>query len=385
MAEPLKNYFKDDTYLKLADEISAVYKEFNRAEFIILCQQGFTQLELMPRIKHIAHCLAKVLPQDYPQALAILLASAGEIPVSSADPDDDSLSRDSEAVDYNPIASFYYLAHSYFVAFYGLGHFELSMQAQHSLTQRCSCEFSMRSFIEKYPQQSLMQLAKWAEDKNAHVRRLVSECTRPRLPWGGFLRQFQHDAMPVIALLEKLKDDGSQYVRRSVANNLNDIGKDNPQVLIDTCRDWQQGADVNRHWIIKHALRSAIKRAEPEAFVLLGFADAASFSSKGVCLSSKVVVIGEQLQLSFKLHNKQPVEQKAIIDLALHFVKANGQTSAKVFKLKHVNLSSNETMTLTKKLSFKPMTTRKLYPGVHRLDLIINGQSQYLAEFELKA
>jgi 3-methyladenine DNA glycosylase AlkC len=227
MAEPLKNQYGADVPRAIAAMIAAVHPHFDSVQFVREALDGYEALELMPRGKKIAHALRAHLPADYEQAVAILLASLDQ--PHGRNPD---LS----------LASFLYLPHTVFVVEYGLAHFEVSMRAQHALTQRFTAEFSIRPFLVHHPEATLRQLAVWATDPSAHVRRLVSEGTRPRLPWAPRLRQFQTDPAPVLALLELLKDDPELYVRRSVANSLNDIGKDHPEVLNRTAQAWLKNA-----------------------------------------------------------------------------------------------------------------------------------------------
>jgi 3-methyladenine DNA glycosylase AlkC len=281
------------------------------------------------------------------------------------------------------MASFLYLPHTLFVARHGLEHFELSMQAQYVLTQRFTAEFSIRPFIERYPEQTLAVLKKWARDRNPHVRRLVSEGTRPRLPWASRLRAFQKDPSPVLTLLELLKDDPELYVRRSVANNLNDIGKDHPAVLVSTARHWMKDADENRLWIIKHALRSAIKRAEPQALSVLGFGTQANVVVSAINITPRRTYIGERIHIGFSLTNSARRTQAVLVDFCIYFIKANGMSKPKVFKLKQLTLVPGEAVALRKTVSLQEMTTRKHYPGIHRVEAVINGTAHPLGEFEL--
>ncbi|HEX5697477.1 MAG TPA: DNA alkylation repair protein, partial [Rhodoferax sp.] len=260
MAEPLKNQYGADVPRAIAGMISNVYPSFNSERFVNDALEGYDALALMPRGNKIAQALRRHLPDDYPRALAILL---------------DSLDQPHERDPGLSLASFLYLPHTMFVAQYGLAHFEASMRAQHALTQRFTAEFSIRPFLEQHPEATLRQLKAWTDDASPHVRRLVSEGTRPRLPWAPRLRQFQTDPTPVLALLERLKDDHELYVRRSVANNLNDIGKDHPEVLASTMQAWLKHASAERAWIVGHALRSAVKRGETGALQVLGFGQAA--------------------------------------------------------------------------------------------------------------
>lgn len=368
MAEPLKNQYGADVPRAIAAMISNVHPAFNGPEFVRDALEGYDALELMPRGKRIAQALRRHLPDDYPRALAILLGSL-----------DQPHGRDPNL----SLASFLYLPHTVFVAQYGLAHFEESMRAQHALTQRFTAEFSIRPFLEQHPEATLRQLAAWAADPSPHVRRLVSEGTRPRLPWAPRLRQFQADPAPVLALLELLKDDPELYVRRSVANNLNDIGKDHPEVLASTARAWLKNAPAGRAWIVGHALRSAVKRGEGAALEVLGFGKKAQVALGNIQITPAKAVMGGSVRIGFELTSTHPHGQRVLVDLAVHYVKASGQAKAKVFKLKTLELAPGQSTTLAKTLSLAEMSTRKHYPGLHRVEVILNGQAQALGAFEL--
>ncbi|MDI1243787.1 MAG: DNA alkylation repair protein [Rhodoferax sp.] len=368
MAEPLKNQYGDDVPRAIAGMISKVHPSFNSLRFVRDALEGYDALELMPRGKKIAQALRRHLPDDYPQAMAILL---------------DSLDQPHERDPGLSLASFLYLPHTMFVAQYGLAHFEVSMRAQHDLTQRFTAEFSIRPFLEQHTQATLRQLNIWATDPSPHVRRLVSEGTRPRLPWAPRLRQFQVNPGPVLALLELLKDDPELYVRRSVANNLNDIGKDHPQVLTDTAQAWLKDATVERAWIVGHALRSAVKRGDRSALKVLGYGKTAQVAVGGIRITPATAVMGSAVTISFELTNTAPQAQDLLVDLAVHYIKASGQAKAKVFKLKTLALAPGQTTMLAKTLSLKEMSTRKHYPGTHQVDVVLNGETQCLGTFEL--
>lgn len=370
MAEALKNQFGSEIPTRIAAMIAAVAPGFDQRVFLADVLQGYDALELMPRGWHIAHALQRHLPGDYPAALETLLASIGP-PLAGTGA--------------NGMAPFFYLPHLCFVAAYGLDHFELSMAAQYQLTQRFTAEFSIRPFIEKYPQATLAQLRQWANDPSPHVRRLVSEGTRPRLPWASRLREFQRDPQPVLALLELLKDDPELYVRRSVANNLNDIGKDHPALLVETARRWLLDADDNRRWLVRHALRSAVKRADPAALAVLGFEPGSTVRLVQGSVEPPTARIGDAVRIGFELHNPSAEIQQALVDFRIHFVKANGATSAKVFKLKTLQFEPQQRLSLAKTVSLAEMTTRRHYPGQHRVEALINGVAMPLGSFELLA
>jgi 3-methyladenine DNA glycosylase AlkC len=257
------------------------------------------------------------------------------------------------------------------------------MQAQYELTKRFSAEGSIRPYIARDPERTLALLREWTRDPSEHVRRLVSEGTRPRLPWAPRLRAFQKDPRPVIALLELLKDDPSLYVRRSVANNLNDIGKDHPELLVATAKRWLKNATPERRWIVNHALRSAIKRADAGALGALGYGGKTEVSVRDARVAPARVKIGDQVTFSFTLVNKLARRQRVMADLVVHFIKSNGKPSPKTFKVKAVDLGPRETMALRKSIRLLQLTTRKHYPGLHRVEALLNGKRVKLGQFSL--
>jgi 3-methyladenine DNA glycosylase AlkC len=273
---------------------------------------------------------------------------------------------------------FRYLPHVFYVSKYGLESFEDAMQFQYEVTKRFSAEFSIRAYLQRHPDKTYERLQAWARDSNVHVRRLVSEGTRPRLPWAPRLSAFQRDPSSVIALLELLKDDPELYVRRSVANNLNDIGKDHPDVAVQTCRRWLEGATRDRKWIVNHALRSLVKKGHPGALKLLGVGAVPKVLVKSPRFSARAVSIGGNLEFSFDVVSMARSRQTLLVDYAVRFVRANGSTSRKVFKLKRLDLMEGARVTLSGRVSFRDMTTRRHYPGVHRFEALINGKLFHL-------
>ena len=271
------------------------------------------------------------------------------------------------------------------VAQVGLNHFEDSMRAQHALTQRFTAEFSIRPFLQKHEAATLARFKQWASDPSAHVRRLVFEGTRPRLPWASRLPAFQKNPAPVLALLELLKDDPELYVRRSVANNLNDIGKDHPTVLAQTAKHWLQGASEERRWVVQHTLRSAVKRGEAGALEVLGFGQSAEVEVANVRITPKRVVMGEKVNIAFDVSNTSNKPQQVLMDFCIRYDKASGKTSAKVFKLKVLSLAPKETIQMRKTVSTAEMTTRKHHADKHGVDVLLNGQARALRSIDLLA
>lgn len=368
MAEALKHFFSPALVGRIGAMLSRVHAPFPVERFRREASAGLDALELMPRAQHIARALARALPDDFPRAAGLLVASLGE-----------RLSR----AEGNTMAPFVYLPHTLYVAEHGLGHFEEAMAAQHALTQRFTCEFSVRPFLERHPERTLARLAAWARDPSEHVRRLVSEGTRPRLPWASRLPAFQRDPTPVLALLEHLKDDPSLSVRRSVANNLNDIGKDHPQRLLDTCERWSEGASPERRWLVRHALRSRVKQGDARALALLGFAGGAQVQVEATALP-RSARLGERCELRLAVRNASARAQRVLVDLAVYFVKANGTARPKVFKGRALELGPGECAEVRCTVSFEDLSTRRHYPGLHRVEALLNGRPAYIGDIQLR-
>ena len=368
MAEPLKNAFGPAVPKRLAETIVPVFPGFPTRAFLKEVLDGYEPLALLDRGRHIAGALARHLPQDFEAAADILVASLGPR---------------LERTENNGMAPFFYLPHSMFVSTHGLDHFEPSMRALYELTQRFTAEMAIRPFIVKDSKRTLERLREWSSDPNVHVRRLVSEGTRPRLPWAMRLPEFQRDPKPVIALLQLLKDDAELYVRRSVANNLNDIGKDHPDILTNVATNWLAKASPERAWIVRHALRSAIKRGEAGALAVLDYAPVKQIRIAKAEITPKRAKIGGKMTVAFDVTNMGKAPARLMVDFRIHYVKAKGTASAKTFKLTALNLTSGETTRLSKSVSLKEMTTRKHHPGAHRVEAVINGQVSILGEFHL--
>jgi 3-methyladenine DNA glycosylase AlkC len=372
MGEPLKTFFSKPLVQRLAAEITRVEPGFPSRAFVKQATAGLDELELIDRGKHIAAALGEHLPPAYPGAINVLLRSLG--PEHATD----------ELVGVG-MAPFFYLPHVLFVAQRGLDHFELSMRAQYELTKRFSAEGSIRPYIANEPERTFAVLRKWTRDENPHVRRLVSEGTRLRLPWAIRVAWLDQNPERVIELLELLKDDATTLVRRSVANNLNDLGKVYPNLLIDTCAAWLEGASAQRVALVEHALRSAVKRGEAGALGLLGFGKKPMVALEGVRFQPKKVAIGGQVSVSFTLRSTARTAQSLLVDLAVHFLKANGSSSPKVFKCKRVELPARGKVDLAAKVSLAVHTTRKPRPGTHAVDVLVNGTAMRAGEFQVVA
>ncbi len=370
MADPLKTFFSAALVRRLAAEIARVEPAFPVGAFVEQASAGLEGLELLDRARHMAAALAGHLPPAYPDAIAVLLRSLG--PEHARD----------ELVGAG-MAPFFYLPHVLFVAERGLDHFDLSMRAQYELTKRFSAESSIRPYIAREPERTLAVLRGWAGDASAHVRRLVSEGTRLRLPWAGRVAWLDRNPHRVIELLELLVDDPTTLVRRSVANNLNDLGQVHPGLLVETCARWLDGAGAERRAVVEHALRSAIKRGDARALALLGFGEKPRVVLEDVRLQPRRVAIGGRLSVSFALRSLARRSQQLLVDVAVHFVKANGATSPKVFKLSRVTLPPLGRVELRTRVSLAVHTTRRPRPGSHAVDVLVNGAAIRAGSFQV--
>ena len=371
MAEPLKSFFDAALIRSIAADLHAAHPPLPVAAFVADCCRGLSALELIARGGHVADVMHRYLPGDFPAAAEVIVRSLGP-----------ELERTSDF----GMAPFRYLPHVLYVARHGLDHFEPAMRAQYELTKRFSAEGSIRPYLIRHPEATLARLRTWASDPSVHVRRLVSEGTRPRLPWAQRLPAFQKDPAPVLALLELLKDDDERYVQRSVANNLNDIAKDHPDLVVEVCRRWSTGGDraaEGHRWIVGHALRSLVKAGHRGALATLGFAGKPSVEIAATRLQARVK-LGDELRFSFELVSRSRQPQDLLVDFAVHFVKADGSRRPKVFKLRRLSLPARGRAALGGQVSFAPMTTRSARPGRHALEAIVNGVAFPLGEFDVR-
>lgn len=348
MPEPLKNLYSVELIASLSCELEAVHESFDSGRFREnIFSDNWDRKELKERMKHISVTLYEFLPDNYQEAIEILIS------VSSR---------------FN---GFEYMFFPGYVELYGLSEYEESISALEYFTEFSSSEFAVRPFIKKYGNRMMTQMEIWAESSNHHVRRLASEGCRPRLPWAMALPVFKENPDPVLKVLEKLKCDESGYVRRSVANNLNDISKDNPRVLVDIANRWL-GKNTDTDRLVKHACRSLLKQANPEILDLFGFVKPSHVSVEGLKIQESVTM-GENLEFSFSLKTDQRKLGKLRIEYAVDFMKKNGKLSRKLFKISE-SINSTQEKVITKPHSFKNISTRKYYAGIHGIAVIINGQ-----------
>ncbi len=366
--KPMKDGLGRPAVKRLARCLHKANKSFDDQAFVRDACRGLGGLELKPRVRHIIAALDKHLPKPYPRALRVVLGAAARW--DHGDPNDP----------YRGFAAWPLID---YVAHAGLEDFDRSMAALRKLTPLFSSEFAIRPFLRRYPEESLTLLKTWTQDKDKDVRRLVSEGTRPLLPWGGHLHAFRKDPRPTLALLELLKDDESEYVRRSVANHLNDIGKDHPDLLIRVCKRWNRGATKERRWIIERATRSLVKAGHAGVFDLLGHAKRARVRVSGLSVKPKKVKLGGAIEIAFTLTSESRKVASLVVDYAIHHRKADGSLRPKVFKLKKLSLGAGKAERFKKRHAIRPITTRRYYAGNHAVEILVNGRSVARANFSV--
>lgn len=357
MPKPLKNLYNKQLITKLGSEVSQHYshfdeKAFNRSVF----DKSWQAKELKQRMRHIAQSLHIHLPSDYKKAISILKPIAEKF------------------------SGFEYMFFQDYVECYGLDDFKTSIPALEHFTKFSSSEFAVRAFILQDENRMMKQMLHWAKSDNRHVRRLACEGCRPRLPWAISLPAFKANPKPVLAILKTLMKDESEYVRRSVANNLNDISKDNPDIVLDWATRWL-GKDETTDKLIKHACRTLLKQGDQKALSLFGFSEVKHIELHQFKAQPKVA-LGDKLLFSFSLKSQNESLGKCRIEFAIDFVKANGGLARKIFKIAESDYAAKEKR-VEKYFSFKPISTRKYYAGEHQLAIIINGIGQKPRPFEL--
>jgi 3-methyladenine DNA glycosylase AlkC len=353
----------------VAEQLADVLPDLDVDGFVAECLDGFEELELMARAQRIAEVMADRLPEDPHAAIPLVAAAMGPV-----------------EADLPGITSFRLMPHSIVIGTRGLPAFEASMAAQHALTTRFTAEFSIRPFLAAEPARTLAQLRTWAGDDDERVRRLVSEGTRPRLPWAPRLPAFIADPGPVIELLDLLCDDEALLVRRSVANNLNDISKDHPRLAVDVAARWWEQGGERRRWVVRHGLRTLVKRGDPAALAILGIAAADHLAVRGAVIEPATVAIGERVRVAVEVADTRASgdPQRVAVDLVVHFVKASGATSAKVFKGGVRELGPGQAGSFACTVSLAVHTTRTPYRGWHPMEAQVNGVRTPIGGFEVR-
>jgi 3-methyladenine DNA glycosylase AlkC len=359
MADALKDMFNKKFYEQLAIELNEVEKTFHANKFVKDVTENIEQLSLNERLRNTSIILKQYLPGEYKKSIEVLF---NVIPKFKG--------------------SYTSLLFPDFVGQYGHDDFKLSMKALHYFTQFGSSEFAIREFLKRDFLKTIKVMNTWAEDKNHHVRRLASEGSRPRLPWSFKLNEVITTPGVTSSILEKLKSDSELYVRKSVANHLNDISKDNTSYMLDLINSWDK---KNEHtaWIIKHASRTLIKKGNVESLAVFGFDKNVKLSVDNLKLNSSKLNLGESLQFEFDVISQKSKSQKLVIDFKIFYCKKNGELSPKVFKLKELELKPKQVVSINKSHRFQDFTTRKHYAGKHIIEIMINGNVYSKKEFML--
>jgi 3-methyladenine DNA glycosylase AlkC len=374
--EPFKNLINRSTVLDASRHLRRAWPAFDSRRFEALALDGLESLEFKARAQHLCTALEATLPDDFDAAAGVLEATLAP---ARLDEDLGSLQTGDDG-----LAGWVVWPLSEFVARRGLAHPQRALATLRELTQRFTAEWAIRPLIERHPELAFATLHEWSRDPSPHVRRLVSEGSRPRLPWGLQLKGLIADPTPTLPLLAALQDDASEYVRRSVANHLNDIAKDHPARVAEWIEQHLPHASPERRALLRHASRTLIKRGDARVLKAWGLGKRLKGSVQ-LRVAPKRIALGDSLELQMTLTSEAAKAQKLVIDYAVHHVKANGSASPKVFKGWSLDLAAHETLALRKSHSMRPITTRTYYPGRHEVDLRVNGEVLAQAFFDLKA
>lgn len=359
-APVLKDWFDETRFRTIAGQLAALHPRFQRKRFLTRALDGLDDLSLLRRLRRMSEATREALPLDYRDALEVLRALAPEI-------------------DHKFVTLFL----PDFVGLYGRDDFTASMEALKFFTPFGSSEFAVREFLKRDLPATLAVMEEWSHDPDEHVRRLASEGCRPRLPWSFRLSALVVDPGPVLPILENLRADPSLYVRKSVANHLNDISRDNPDITLRTLRRWDRN-NPRTAWIAKRALRTLIKEGHPGALTLLGAGEPAKMRIESFTVSPEAITPGEEIRLDAHLTSTAKKPQRLLIDYLVHYVKQSGGTVGKVFKWKEIELGPEKTVVLQKRQTIRDFSTRKHYPGRHRVELQVNGERLAEAAFILE-
>jgi len=362
MSDLLKDMYNYEYINKLALDIQAVYSQFQVDEFLkSTMDERWDNLELKARGRQITLNLGKYLPPDYSEAIGII---------------------DKVIAGYGTWLEGFALFFPDFVEVFGQDdeNWAISIAALERYTPHASSEFAVRPFIINHEERMMAQMYTWAKHENEHVRRLASEGCRPALPWGQALNNFKKDPTPILPILSELKTDPSPHVRKSVANNLNDISKTHPDLVINLAKEWH-GKNEYTDWIVKHGLRTLLKKGNRDALNIFGYDDVTFVDVNNFALGASTVSIGEDISFSFEILADKAT--KARLEYGIDYVKANGKRNRKIFKISEISLKEKQKKCYEKRHSFADLSTRKHYPGTHSMTLIVNGEERGKLDFDL--
>jgi 3-methyladenine DNA glycosylase AlkC len=360
MAELLKNLLSRESLREFALAIQSVYSAFQVDEFIeSTIDETWNDLELKARGRRISMNLGKYLPADYEAAIGVI---------------------DKVITSYEGFCKYCFPD---YIEVFGQDeiNWDVSVDALERYTQHFSSELAVRPFIIKNEERMMARMYVWSKHENEHIRRLASEGCRPALPWGIALNSFKKDPAPILPILEQLKTDPSLYVRKSVANNLNDISKTHSNLVVNIAKDWYGKSELT-DWIVKHGCRTLLKKGNRDALAIFGYEDETSVEVDGFALETTSVSIGEDITFSFSV--KAAETAKVRLEYGVDYVKANGKRNRKIFQISEPTLKKDVKKSYSKKHSFADVSTRKHYPGTHSVTLIVNGSERGTLDFELK-
>jgi 3-methyladenine DNA glycosylase AlkC len=375
MAEPFKNMIGPQVVRDTGEHLARVWRGFERKRFETLALDGLADLELKARSEHVSRALQAVLPKDFDRAAGVLERS-----LAPARLDEDLGALQTSAAG---LAGWVIWPMTDFVARVGLDEPARALQALHALTQRFTAEYAVRPFLDRHRELTFGVFHGWLSDPSAHVRRLVSEGSRPRLPWGMQLKFLVADPSPTLPLLEVLQHDASPYVRRSVANHWNDIAKDHPDLVAEWLERHLAGASKERRAMMKHASRTLIKKGHARVLKAWGIG-APLRGDAELRISPKKATIGGSVALEVRLRSSSPKAQRLVVDYVVHHVTASGTTSPKVRKGWNLELGPHEDRRLSKQHSLRVVSTRRYHRGKHAVDLLVNGKVVAGAQFVLE-
>ncbi|WP_064966749.1 DNA alkylation repair protein [Tenacibaculum ovolyticum] len=366
MAELFKNIYNQKFFDSFVNTLIQVKSDFDKKSFLkCIYDNKWENRELKQRMRHISIVLKNHLSENFDENIDTILRLIHQL--------------EKNGIKENSI-EFMFLPD--FIELYGLENYTKSIETFEQITQFTSCEFAVRPFIIKYEVEMIKQMYIWSKHKHTMVRRLATEGCRPRLPWAMAIPSLKNNPAPIIPILERLKDDKSESVRRSVANNLNDISKDNPNMVIRLVKSWQ-GKTAEVDWVIKHACRTLLKQGDLDVLKLFGFGSVEKIKINNLEIITPKVKIGTFLEFTFELKNTNSSPSKVRLEYGLYYQKANGSLSKKVFKISEKEYLKNSSTIINRKQSFKVITTRKFHLGKHQLSIIINGKEFEKNDFEL--
>jgi len=365
MSSPLKNLYSPAFYNRLCEALSVSVPSFDSSKFTqLIYTDAFETMELKERMKHTTRVLHHFLPDDYEAGVSLIYKTI------------ETLRK--RGVGEDGLANIFLPD---YIETYGLDHFQSSVEALEFITQFVSCEFAVRPFILKYGTEMIRKMEKWALHPNYKVRRLASEGSRPRLPWAMGIPFLKKDPSEILPILEHLKNDPSEWVRRSVANNLNDIAKDHPGVVFKILKSWT-GISKETDAILKHGSRTLLKQGHADVLKHYGLDDSGIKHENFRILNSRIS-IGDSLEFEFLLRNENSISKTVRLEYAIYYQKQNGQLNKKVYKISERMYPSGTSVQVNRKQKFVLITTRKFHTGLHRASLIINGSEKESLDFEL--